>query len=605
MAASLSARGVEVPKYTQMMSQLDLAQALMRILPPSASITTQFVTSCEALKFKRNNCKKELEKDWDQPVHRSVAREALIDYYYQLASPPISDFSLACLGVSFHWRDSLGLVSRGVKDKSGLLELSNVIYNIGCTSAGLGSDALKTTRPDRLPRAKKHFEEAAGAFAEVRSILGKDDEQRWRDSKKVNLELQPEALDALVQCMLAYAARCYYDKAVESSSRHKLLAQLSVRVSKEFSAAAGRMQEAVLAKKGMDRWLGLWQDYLDLESSFFLAQANMHAASEDEAQCRPGEQCVRLKESVRLLDRVYAASNSSKGGGKLLKLHRPDLLRLVTQTKSRLTSHEKDVNDLVYGQISVVNPATIKLPDPAPITTEPRPFKEAVKEAVEPAGAVRPPVPLLFQGVVFDTTGARRAPAATLQISDSSDSDDGAQGMEGSNPLDHEDDPRQPLESDGEPLPAGAPHATSCPSPRLPHHLAVPRAGAAPAVAAGGGSGGGARDSRVGVGGVRTSQSYKGGVIDDDDNDPAAGSEQILRQAREAREEEQRRQREEQERRASEARRRQEDWQRETERRRETLARDRPHAVALLNLFLLFALCARDRPARGRDRTRY
>jgi hypothetical protein len=38
------------------------------------------------------------------------------------------------------------------------------------------------------------------------------------------------------------------------------------------------MQEAVLAKKGMDKWLANWGDYLDLESSFFSAMAREHAA---------------------------------------------------------------------------------------------------------------------------------------------------------------------------------------------------------------------------------------------------------------------------------------------------------------------------------------
>jgi hypothetical protein len=64
--------------------------------------------------------------------------------------------------------------------------------------------------------------------------------------------------------------------------------------------------------------------------------------------------------------------------------------------------------------------------------------------------------------------------------------------------------------------------------------------------------------------------------VDDDDNDPAASSERVLLQAREARQEQQRREREEKERLDREERRRQEDWQREADRRRETLARDRP-----------------------------
>lgn len=130
-------------------------------------------------------------------THRKAAREALIDYYYQLANPPLSTFTLSSLGLKFHWRDSISRVSRGIKDKSGVLELCNIVYNVGAAAAGLGSDTLKlSSRPERLPTAKKCFEEAAGAFAEVRRLLQDDDAQRWREpNKNVNLELQPQALE--------------------------------------------------------------------------------------------------------------------------------------------------------------------------------------------------------------------------------------------------------------------------------------------------------------------------------------------------------------------------------------------------------------------------
>ena len=126
---------------------------------------------------------------------------------------------------------------------------------------GLGSDTLKlSTRPERWVTAKKCFEEAAGAFAEVRRLLQEDDAQRWREpNKKVNLELQPQALEALIQCMLAYATRCFYEKADEASSKPKLLAQLAVKASHQYRSAAGCMHEAVLAKNGLDGWLSSWQ----------------------------------------------------------------------------------------------------------------------------------------------------------------------------------------------------------------------------------------------------------------------------------------------------------------------------------------------------------
>ena len=562
---------VECPRYTQMMSRIELAAALMRILPPSSSVTRQFVTSCEALKLKRNNCKTALEREWDQTVHRKAAYEALVDYYYQLASPPISNFDLSCLGVSFHWRDSLSYVSRGIRDKSGMLELCNIIYNIGCVSAGLGRDTVKlSSRPERLPTAKKHFEEAAGAFAEVRSILQRDNEQRWRDRSRVNLELQPQALDALIQCMLAYATRCFYEKAIESANRPKLLAQVAMRVSAAYTSAAGRMDEAVQARQGMDAWLGDWSDYLQLESDYFTAQARIHSADEEEAAGHHAQKRVHLQEASRLMQRVYSASNATKGGGNVLKVHRPNMLRLVTSLKTKLASLEQDVQS-----IQPCDAATVKLPDPAQIKVEVRLFKDAVKEAVQP-GAERPPMPLLFQDVVFDTSGARREHSHDGVISSDSDDPDAARG------------PTQSTESRagdaGSPGPgqgqgwSEAPRSTRARQDLLEPQVSVgeplpphPRA-AQP-------SGSRVREScvRTSVTSVRGVSKYAHtkDVVDDEDDDPAARSEHLLRMASEAREEQQLRREREAALRARQERARQEDWQQEAERRQATLALDR------------------------------
>ena len=456
------------------------------------------------------------------------------------------------------------------------------------TYTGLGSDTLKlSSRPERLVTAKKCFEEAAGAFAEVRRLLQEDDAQRWREpNKKVNLELQPQALEALMQCMLAYATRCFYEKADEASSKPKMLAQLAVKASHQYRAAAGCMHEAVLAKNGLDGWLSSWQNYLELEYSFFTALARQHSADEEEAACNPAKQRVHLQECKALLDRVYAASNSSKGGGKLMKQHRPDLLRLVTNTKSKLATLERDINDLVYGHIEALEASSATLPEPARISAEPRPFKDVVKDVVEPSGAARPPLPLLFQDVLFDTSGARRAhggsgEGSAIDVSDSDSSDNASEPDRYGLQVDADNgggrEWAEPRVGVAEPLPPSAPHATSCPSPRLPHHLASSRVPAVPDVPSAGGIGAGVRDSRVvRESAVRSSVNAKGGVVDDDDNDPAASSERVLLQAREARQEQQRREREEKERLDREERRRQEDWQREADRRRETLARDRP-----------------------------
>ena len=340
----------------------------------------------------------------------------------------------------------------------------------------------------------------------------------------------------------------------------------------------------------VDGWLSSWQHYLDLEYSFFTALARQHSADEEETACNPAKQRLHLEECKALLERVYAASNSSKGGGKLMKQHRPDLLALVSKTKSKLATLERDINNMVYGHIEVLDAASATLPEPARISAEPRPFKDVVKDVVEPSGAARPPLPLLFQDVLFDTSGARRAHGGSgggsgVDVSDSDSSDDASESDRYAL-QDHDDngggrDWAEPRVGVAEPLPPSAPHATSCPSPRLPHHLASSRVPAVPDVPSAGGNGAGVRDSRaVRESAVRSSVHAKGGVVDDDDNDPAASSERVLLQAREARQEQQRREREEKESEDGEARRRQEDWQREADRRRETLARDRPEPAS-------------------------
>ena len=93
-----------------------------------------------------------------------------------------------------------------------------------------------------------------------------------------------------------------------------------------------------LARRGMDKFLGQWADYIKLETDFFLAQAHSHMAEEDASTFRAAHQRLHLQEACAVLNRVFAASNASKGGGKLLKLHRPNLLASVTALKTKLAA---------------------------------------------------------------------------------------------------------------------------------------------------------------------------------------------------------------------------------------------------------------------------
>lgn len=50
----------------------------------------EYSTACQALHQQRMQIFRALDKDFDQLTHRATAREQLVNYYNQIASPPVS-----------------------------------------------------------------------------------------------------------------------------------------------------------------------------------------------------------------------------------------------------------------------------------------------------------------------------------------------------------------------------------------------------------------------------------------------------------------------------------------------------------------------------------
>jgi hypothetical protein len=254
-----------------MCSEVDLAGAFRRLSTPSASLSRQFATACEALNLQRKHAGLCLEPTCPTHVtHLRSVRTKLLNYYHQLAAPPISTLPKARLGVTFLWRDTRRLSK--FADRTGVLEIGNVAYNIAVATTAIAAESLKDQRPGSTNSAATLFEEAACAFAHVRALLTADASQLWRDPARANMELREASLFAMEEVNLAYAARCHYDALEEEGAAAETLAGAAHAAAVAFGRAAARMQRAVDAKGGLDSLFGEWFRATDVERSYYLSQ---------------------------------------------------------------------------------------------------------------------------------------------------------------------------------------------------------------------------------------------------------------------------------------------------------------------------------------------
>eukprot|EP00960_Hanusia_phi_P051641 760921-Hanusia_phi.AAC.1 len=374
---------VECPAYTRIAEDIELGKSLMKLLPPSESVSRQFLTACNTLNLQRQEVRRSLERGWDQQVHRAATQDALVKYYAHLTTPPLCNVDLSMLRVRFKWKDGIGY-SKAVKDASGDLEKNNLAYNIGVSCSYLATEVLKQTdNASRFVTAKRHFEEAAGAFWHVRQRVMQDAATGGVRADKMNLELRIESLDALVSVMLSYALRCVYDKAKADNSPPKILARLAHKVripalttslrgvrllhpTMHRPAACKRLSGSNMAWKRCSptgsRFIPLscilrqslrsLLQYLELEYEFYLAQvvgstanflhdrdllqARLHSADVDDPMVFPAKVLIFTGSAIpALLLLISTSSSSSKlaGAAKIFKKHRPDFLKEKTSVE--------------------------------------------------------------------------------------------------------------------------------------------------------------------------------------------------------------------------------------------------------------------------------
>jgi len=419
--------------YTATKEHVDLATAYASLIPETASITIRTQEACKELNQMRRNVKHALDEKGEILSSRESTRATLTKYLSQLTVPPLSTHKA---NIKVKWTDSIRYTRRSFKDTSGVLERCNVVFNIGAASAGMAIQTFAhVKRQDRLPTAKKHFEEAAGAFLEVKRLMEEEGAKVFSDDSAVNMEIRPAALEAFVSAMLAYAVRCYYEKALENAAdkaaqaaqtlseakqaeTHRassgVLAKLAHKVSVSYEAAASRMKDAMGRKQGLETLLGGWQLYMQHEGTYFRAQARIQAATACELD-RPAVKMAHLQEAGNLLETVQKAwmmpANKLSGAGVMLKTHRPNLLNQINELQHDRQVLERDMKALIWGVQQPVNPSSVPLPEPLAPKVVPKPFLEAFPSEGD----------VLFAGVVFDEGKVRWAPAGAADEEESED----------------------------------------------------------------------------------------------------------------------------------------------------------------------------------------
>ena len=232
-------------------------------------------------------------------------------------------------------------------DRTGRLELCNIAYNIG---AAIAYQAVETFRapayPERMPECRRLFEEAAGAFHHIRTVLLTAGPGAPLDPSRVNMELRDEALSAVEALMLAHALRCFYERAREDAKSAAALARIAHQVAAAYAAAAAPLRAAAQLGPGPERWLGAWAECAALEGRLFLAAAHEHAADDPArtaaAAAGGGNDlaAAHLLAAEGLLAGVASALAAGGGGGRLLRAQRRDVPERLANLRSRTAGRQ-------------------------------------------------------------------------------------------------------------------------------------------------------------------------------------------------------------------------------------------------------------------------
>ncbi|XP_077089797.1 rhophilin-1 [Siphateles boraxobius] len=208
----------------------------------------------------------ELRQAMRTPSRNEAGQELLMEYYNQLYFLDQRFFSPhRCLGIHFHWYDSL----TGVPSVQRALafEKGSVLFNIGALYTQIGARQDRSTLTG-VQNAIDAFQRAAGAFLYLQENF----------SHAPSLDMSGSALSMLVRLMVAQVQECVCEKVIlmQDNNLNVLLqaAQEAARVSDVYSLVLQAMSVPLLKDYVPFSWISMVQ----VKTHHFRALAHYYTA---------------------------------------------------------------------------------------------------------------------------------------------------------------------------------------------------------------------------------------------------------------------------------------------------------------------------------------
>jgi hypothetical protein len=303
------------------------------------------------------------------------------------------------------------------------LERLSVLYNIACYESVLGVHTDRS-KPTGSKDAAKRMAAAAGIFlhlkgeaerAAVRSVQLAQGAKRGKGSGPGRLsDMQPAALQALADVMVACAQVCFYEKGVLSKMSPKTLARLAMGTRDLFQKASPQM--AVIDPKGN------WPHKLRLQALCFEAAGHYWQAHVEKAQAEArgsgyGTEIARLNLAQAKVTEAEVLGKQH-GLAEVLMVSCTSLAdKIQAVMKVAVDSNNTVYMEMIPGahELGPISPACVAKPfpfDPALLETGGVPAAEGGEKTVDLFKAIVPRSPRCRRRAACRRCGRRRRRAA-------------------------------------------------------------------------------------------------------------------------------------------------------------------------------------------------
>lgn len=246
--------------------------------------------------------------------------------------------------LSFTWYDAFR-ASKRAEQYSIHFEKAAVMFNIGAvlTQQALACDR---TQDQGMKDAAKRFQEAAGAFANLRDVAS------LRVEQPRPVDISPECASMLERLCLAQAQECIFEKARADSKSPAILARLTKQVSAFYDDVL-RLLSSPPLNAHFDK---SWTSHVQVKATLYDVESQIQQSAQLHKDDDIAPEIARLKEAHKSL---LLVKGQSKQCGKELV----DTIKLSEEVLSKALTKAERENATVYLQRV---PAFSDLPDIQP-----------------------------------------------------------------------------------------------------------------------------------------------------------------------------------------------------------------------------------------------